>query len=961
MSKSRERGIQDKRIAVLRQDRVVAAQLDKMVHPTVDPRAVYNTTETSANAFQNIARDTQRSVNDARSAKEQLPDLERIQQILVSSILSPKDMVQVKLDYIIEEARIPTSVLGTFIQSIREHNKTVYKIDALLPVILGDILMNTGSYTAIVIPESTVDFVINGNITVSHESMELVRNYNKTSKYNYILGNGLSYKKDTASQAKRDTVMSQYASLRSSDKETLSEESEKRALKSLSDISLDVFDIKEVSMGVSTNSYSLRSSMEELVTTPDVKLDGYVYNPEVIDDAFKLTVFDSPEILKSHLIENSFREQRIANALQKARMRNTASMESLIASLEASEEQVVMPDRLKFKSKEDIREFEKALYRPRSYQTSHVYTLAPPAQLGGSNRSAPITMNPPAISVIPIHNTSNPGDPIGAFILTDISGHPINPTTNSDYYGIRSGNYMNENLVSQLSLAGSNRYQMANNPDIDTLQNVYTEMVERDLITRAKRGVLGDSVTLARSEEVMRVMFHRALAGMQTQLVFIPGELMTYFAFDYNEYGIGRSLLDKSMTLAAVRSNLMYANVMAGINNAIGRTKLNITLDEKDKNPQMTVEQILHAHISTRQMGNIVRMGLPGDIVDGITQAAIDVVVTGNERYPDTSMQVEDYNSNRRGPETDYEEHLQDRHTLSFGLSPEIVEMSRGPELATSVVQSNLMLSKQVQQWQDLFKPQVADWLRKYLINTPSLLGDLEDIIRNNIDKIDAGFKDDFKVNASRVKKDEDGFDYYAIVVSLLNRMEVSLPSPDTTSLENQLNALNAFISLLDVAIDAIVSDEMIGSSTGAEEELDIVKSAYRAYFIRDYLRKNNILPDLNLLTTLDDDNRPLLDALDKHQEHMKIISKSVNKFLKKLMKDKHRSKAEYEVLQRKLEEEVDTENTLDDTVDEEEQTDDSDMDAGTIPPGEVEDDEDADISVDNDEELDDSSELDLE
>ncbi len=60
---------------------------------------------------------------------------------------------------------------------------------------------------------------------------------------------------------------------------------------------------------------------------------------------------------------------------------------------------------------------------------------------------------------------------------------------------------------------------------LDYSARVYGDMIQRDRLARLRNGVYGSGVEIARREEVYRVMFARALAKQNSQLLFIPAEL----------------------------------------------------------------------------------------------------------------------------------------------------------------------------------------------------------------------------------------------------------------------------------------------------------------------------------------------------------------------------------------------------------------------------------------------------
>jgi hypothetical protein len=99
------------------------------------------------------------------------PDIELAVQILVSSILSPKDMVKTEIIYKSKEAIMNAELLLKMNDITAANFETYHKTKETLTTVLREVLFTTGSYVNVVLPENVVDEIINNNRSISTESM----------------------------------------------------------------------------------------------------------------------------------------------------------------------------------------------------------------------------------------------------------------------------------------------------------------------------------------------------------------------------------------------------------------------------------------------------------------------------------------------------------------------------------------------------------------------------------------------------------------------------------------------------------------------------------------------------------------------------------------------------------------------------------------------------------------------
>lgn len=836
-----------------RMDRETKAVIDKLVRGNDLTRATTARSNRGIQApdigmLERISSVTAGSIQDAKSIFQMLPDTELAMQILVSVILSPNDMVKVELNYTVEQTAFDGAVVGALLDRVKDYFTNSYKIVDILSKILQDGLFLTGSYPLLVLPENSLDEAINSPSRVTMESISDQFNSDGSPKSIGILGNPRE--------------------------------------------------------GRSTGMESLFEDYRITAYNPKVEPFQVAGGSGSFDPLLAIT--DNPSVLKAPMLRNKIQQDRVQDALSNAGMgmhvrRRGLGVESRDHTLH-----------------------EGSLYRNRRYKAVPVLPITPPSHLRRKTIGHPMVQKVPSECVIPVHMPSNPEEHLGYFLLLDEQGHFLVHARESDYYTDLSTNInANNEMVSQL-LATTKRMtegrQTSKQNEIEELNRIYSDLLEETFLSRLRHGVYGNDVAVSRPQELYRIMFARSCARMHTQALYVPRELMTYIAFDYNQYGVGTSLLQNSKIIGGMRAMLLFAHTMADVKNSVGRTRLNIQLDPNDPDPSTTVEFLIHEHAKTRQASYPLGANNPIDLVSFLQNAAIDVAVSGNTAYPETKMDVEDKPSNRVKPDQDLENSLRDRHLMSMGLSPETVTAGANAEFATTIVQNNLLLTKRVLIYQKTLTSFLDDFIQKYILNSGTLMQELRDIMEENKDKLSSGQKNQLQDNARTHARrmaaesgegEEDIFRRSAalearrpdqvgsreiddgvyevsleqLLLDFVSAIRVTLPSPDTSSLENQMKAFDTYVEALDKALSAWIDTSFMETSSMGElaEFVEPAKSAARAHYIRQWLRKNNVLAELDDLTTSDEDGSPVFNLWETNEAHVEGLAASMEKYIRQL------------------------------------------------------------------------------
>jgi len=764
---------------------------------------------------------TKRSQRNADSVAimKMMPDVELAAQILVSCILSPKDMMQVELIYSAGNTDdFQADLAVTLVNRLEKHFKEDYPIDKFLVDMVREPLFEKGSYPIAVIPENAIDEVINGRRTASMESLDKFYFPSGAAKPIGILGKGVGAP-DSAANKRFGLSMEAF----SARPQTLSE--------------------NDYHLQYGTESHgkalSLQNSFEE-----------YIF------------VTDNPSALKTAQLLDYLKKRAVSDTY-------TTAMEANVPVRNATH----ITDRM----------VENAVFRHRSHRQAQ--SVEVPTQLQTQRKSVgnPLVMKLPSESVIPVHVPGDPEKHIGYYIVLDENGNPVStPDGDMMQPGLANNsttNSIQSNIIQRaatnLSLGDPSRFDINNYQHMQAAVRIYGDMVERDLINRVRNGVLGTTAALAKNEDIYRLMLSRVLARKHTQILYLPLEYMTYIAFKYGDDGIGRSMMDDQAMLSMLRATLLFSEVIGTVKNAIGRTSVTGTIPENDPDPMRTVETIVHQIVESRRLNIPLGVSNPADIMSFIQQAAFDFNWSGHPGMPNLELKFEQTNSNYQKPDSDLTEKLRKQSIMGFGLSPEVVDNGFNTEFATTAVANNVLLSKRVIMWQDVFTPQLTNHMRQHARFTEKLVSDLYEILEKNQDKILIEIEEVPGVTVTEELKKKMVIDH--ALRTFLSTFKVSLPQPSSVTMESQMNELKMYSDSLDVALEAYITPDLFTENTVGDLNTQVItlRAMIKAFFMRKWMTEKGIFTELSEIVSMDDTGKPQSSIVDDIKAHLVSLTKA--------------------------------------------------------------------------------------
>jgi hypothetical protein len=442
---------------------------------------------------------------------------------------------------------------------------------------------------------------------------------------------------------------------------------------------------------------------------------------------------------------------------------------------------------------------------------------------------------------------------------------------------------LGSNIIQRVNtnIGNAGRFDSGNRTHMDFAFQIYSEILERDLIARVKNGVYGRSVNIANNEEIARVMLSRTLAKKFTQILFVPIDYLTYIAFDYDDDGVGVSLMDEGSMINTMRSVTMFTDLLASIKNSIGRSHIQVTIDEADPDPEKTIAMAKDVISRSRRVEPPTTVSTPLDITDFLNEACIEWEITGDHPgLPKMSYNVDQKQTSYPRVDSDLKEDLKKHSIQLMGLTPEQVDNGLSGEFATTIVANNILLSKRVVMYQNKYTPQLSKLVRIILHYSSEISTKLTGLLTESFDQIKLKLTEDEEYITRHFSEEEKKT--YLVSRALqefVENLDVTLPKPPSVTLEAQIATVNTYKEGLDLLIDeAFVNEnalvqEIIGN---ASANIPALKAHVKALYLRRFIAEKGIMPELQELIATDDDGKPQISIMDESIRHTEALVKSI-------------------------------------------------------------------------------------
>lgn len=508
----------------------------------------------------------------------------------------------------------------------------------------------------------------------------------------------------------------------------------------------------------------------------------------------------------------------------------------------------------------------------------------------------PLHIEIPPESCIPIYPPGSEDDHMGYVVLIDTEGNFVNRMSNrtgidvigtsvneamtanrgSQSVGVSSGDNLTYTLIER---AKQNLIDTTQTPTIDNIVSVYGSVVEADFEKRLANGGRQGQLRLEHNDNIYRMLLARRLQGQATRILYVPKELISYYAFRYHENGVGKSMIDDMRPLLSYRAAMQVASILGQIKNSINIQVGTIQFDPNDPDPLKTFEQI-------RAITNMTRAGwLPAgitsisDLNDWAQQLGMEWGFEGHPEMPNTKVDFESRANNHTLPSGDLDELLRKQTYLNCGVPPELVDNSLDAEFATTVIATNLMMSKRVSMIQKIIAPHFAKNIRMLAENDATIAENLQSLIAKDLAAIKTRIPKEYEEMAASNERLLVETIYEEFVASL----EVGFPSADVSSIKSQTEAFTDYMEAMEKSIDYWISSKVVKSEFSGEvaNNIESIKEQLLSYYARKWQSDNGYLTELSELTATDEEGSPRLNLLKLIEAHTDALLGGVLCYMK--------------------------------------------------------------------------------
>jgi len=729
-----------------------------------------------------ISNNTITSLTNNESVLELFPDINLAMDIVVSSIISPKDLMTTNLNYRLTDSELSINTSQLLLTEIEEHINKNYGLESKLETIVKEALFTKGAYIEALIPNNALTEII------------------------------------------------------------------KRSTEEKNKVGVEEF----------VDTYVEKNFM--LPRHSDIKTEE---NSRFKTEAGLL----EEKIEVNELIEFTDRLEVLAVPTAMRKINEKSIHKKMSIGLEAYDDNVDMNIELAFRKLKETK-------------GTPILGVTTAEETNLRADEIPLVMKLPVESVIPVHAIGDPSEHLGYFVLIDASGSPI--VAGDNWFSGSDNDLIDVYKASLIDKANNELNKRVNRATIlKNLDVMYDNIIDkrlRDVLRKSDE--LKDIADVTMVRHVYRTMLSRVLKHEKTRMLFLPREIVQFYAFDYRNNGTGASLLEKVSILSSIRAILMFGNIMSTIKNSIPTTKLTVELDEKDPDPARTKERIIAETLKNRQLEMPIGILNVHDLTQWVHKLGY-MYEFNHPNLPNIKIDLEDVSRSITQPEESLEEDMRNRILMTLGVTPELVDSGKDVEFAATIITNNALLARRIQKRQMTLQTHLTNHVRMIIKNDGMLFRNIESIVKNDLDKIRKRLED---ANPDYTFTDESIV--YYIINDIVKHIEIALPGIETNTDEGLAQAFENYRDNLETAIESVLGEDAITPELASDlgDRIDEYRKVVYHTLLRKWMRDNGYMTELNtmIMNSSEDESKYEFVVLDEYIDYLDKLAKGLKPALRK-------------------------------------------------------------------------------
>lgn len=478
-------------------------------------------------------------------------------------------------------------------------------------------------------------------------------------------------------------------------------------------------------------------------------------------------------------------------------------------------------------------------------------------------------------NIIPIADRDTPSIHYGYLYLTDTTGRTIIPEID---YGMTA----NRKIDKIFKDINANRVQDTTKvpkiSNIKELQDYIMEDTFKDLLASITGG---DNSVIKINDELILGLATKILEDSPVNIIFLPPELVSYYAIEYRENGTGRPLIEKISTLASIRALMSFNNMSQYIGTGRKLTNVTINLDDKEQRPKAVTKSILAEIMANDTQSYPINMLKVNEIAEWSRRNNYRVT-TNHTKFPNTTVNIDREDLSGSNADSDTLDKL-DRDMLSaLYATPSMISDNYSPEYAIEIRQGEILLNKRIARIQKKYNVLITSDIRKRLLLNGDYITKVKTILNNNLPALRKHIKNDKRITDQL--SDIELVNHYAF--ELITNLNITLQTLTSNTKDKTTEEFEDYLSMVDKVIETFLSSSVLPDNIkeSLSGNVENISAGLKLVLVRKYMTSNNVMPEFTKLFNVDENGDPTMDTMEEYKmfiDTLESVSDMFTKFTK--------------------------------------------------------------------------------